>query len=159
MSLGPGCLCSTSGSVFSARMTGRVCGLGLGFLPVKGVRLWGEHGSQGAEKGEQNSLKTSLLPASEMRAEGLEGCGAVWPVDMGSRGERGQRVKGSRTPELGQLTEMALRPSLPSLTILRPPPHSRGGLWISLLTSQDHLVWMEWYLCHQGGPSLKELPT
>lgn len=71
-------------------MTGQICNLSLGFLPVKGVWLWGEHGFQGAEKGEHNSLKTSLFPASETRAEGLEGCCcAVWPVDVGSgRGER-----------------------------------------------------------------------
>lgn len=80
-------------------MTGQVYNLGLSFLPVKGVGLWREHGFQGAEKGEQNSLKTSLLPASEIRPEGLEGCCAVRLVDVGSSGDRGRQVKGSRTPD------------------------------------------------------------
>lgn len=86
LSLGPECLSSISGSASSSCMTGSGLLSGSQF-PSCERRLAGgraQYGFQDAEKGKQNSLKTSFRPASEIRAEKLEGSCALWPVDMGS---------------------------------------------------------------------------
>lgn len=79
-----------------------------------------EDGFQEAERGEQSSLNSSLPQRGELSSARAA---VLWPVDVGSRGERaaGQRKQGLRShAEPGRLAEMALRPSLASLS---PVPH------------------------------------
>ena len=103
-----------------------------------------EHGFQDGERGEQNSLETSLFPASDLRAEGLEGHCAVSPGDWGVGGQGQQGLHCHAEP--GPLAEMVLRLSLtPELAYGSPhlsqvcPARPQSG-WGGTSVIKDALV-------------------